>query len=260
MKLSRRLIPAFAMLLVSAVLMSTASFAWFSMRDTVTVNGMQVNAVSDAIFLEIAADGDSLTFGEQASAGIVGNGNGKLHPIAHVAFPETGAAISDIDPTDKQTWYYMYSDDPTSATGKGAQNFIENFEVGDKTYVVTKTFKVRVNSKAAADEAYNLHVSEIKFSEDIQNSGVKIIVAGANGIQEFAPNYAKNNEFVEVETPVTLVNTITSSASDNDEGVEITVYIYIDGTAESVKTETDITKIAATIDFKLKADVTRPST
>ena len=40
MKNTRKLIPAVVMLLVSAVLMSTASFAWFSMNKQVTATGM----------------------------------------------------------------------------------------------------------------------------------------------------------------------------------------------------------------------------
>ena len=44
MKLSRKLVPAIAMLLVSAVMLSTASFAWFSMNTTVSATGVQVQA------------------------------------------------------------------------------------------------------------------------------------------------------------------------------------------------------------------------
>lgn len=43
----KKLIPAFAMLLMSAVLLSTASFAWFSMNTVVTATNMQVKAVAD---------------------------------------------------------------------------------------------------------------------------------------------------------------------------------------------------------------------
>ena len=42
MKKFKKLIPALALLLVSAVLMSTASYAWFSMNNKVTVTGMEV--------------------------------------------------------------------------------------------------------------------------------------------------------------------------------------------------------------------------
>lgn len=44
MKKMRRLIPAIAMLLVSAVMLSTASFAWFTMNEAVTATGMNIQA------------------------------------------------------------------------------------------------------------------------------------------------------------------------------------------------------------------------
>ena len=46
MKKMRKLIPAFAMLMIAAVMMSTASFAWFTMNDTVTATGMEVKAIA----------------------------------------------------------------------------------------------------------------------------------------------------------------------------------------------------------------------
>ena len=48
MKNTRKLIPALAMLLLAAVMMSTASFAWFTMNDTVQASNMQVTAVAPA--------------------------------------------------------------------------------------------------------------------------------------------------------------------------------------------------------------------
>lgn len=48
MKKMRKLLPAFAMLLVSAVMMSTASFAWFSMGTTASATGMEVKAKADS--------------------------------------------------------------------------------------------------------------------------------------------------------------------------------------------------------------------
>ena len=46
MKNMRKLIPAIAMLLVSAVMMSTASFAWFSSSESAVATGMQVKATA----------------------------------------------------------------------------------------------------------------------------------------------------------------------------------------------------------------------
>ena len=46
MKKFRKLIPAFIMLLVSAILVSTATYAWFSMNTKVTVSSMTVKATA----------------------------------------------------------------------------------------------------------------------------------------------------------------------------------------------------------------------
>ena len=46
MKNARKLLPAIAMLLISAVMMSTASFAWFSVNTTATASGMSVTVAS----------------------------------------------------------------------------------------------------------------------------------------------------------------------------------------------------------------------
>ncbi|MBO4468359.1 MAG: hypothetical protein J5766_03570, partial [Clostridia bacterium] len=50
----KKLIPALCMLLVSAILLGTSTYAWFSMSTEVSATGMEVTAVSDAIFLEIS--------------------------------------------------------------------------------------------------------------------------------------------------------------------------------------------------------------
>lgn len=50
-KNARKLIPAVAMLLVSATMLSTASFAWFSMNENVTATGMQVKVDAPASLL-----------------------------------------------------------------------------------------------------------------------------------------------------------------------------------------------------------------
>ena len=64
MKMTRKLIPALVMLLVSAVMLSTASFAWFASNDTVAVNGMNVKVKSTAKFLEISKTSSSTGFGK----------------------------------------------------------------------------------------------------------------------------------------------------------------------------------------------------
>ena len=46
MKLSRKLAPAVALLLVSLFMITTTTLAWFSMNTVVTATGMQVTATA----------------------------------------------------------------------------------------------------------------------------------------------------------------------------------------------------------------------
>ena len=53
MKLSKRLIAAIGMLSLSAVMLVTSSFAWFSMNTNVSANGMTVTAQGEQVYLQI---------------------------------------------------------------------------------------------------------------------------------------------------------------------------------------------------------------
>ncbi len=57
MKNTRKLIPAVAMLMTSAVMMSTASYAWFSMNTKVTASGMNVVATTSKNLVITATTG-----------------------------------------------------------------------------------------------------------------------------------------------------------------------------------------------------------
>ena len=67
MKHTKKLIPAIGMLLLSACMLVTSTFAWFSMNENVTATGMNVVAKGDQVYLQIinpnnTKDGYSKTF------------------------------------------------------------------------------------------------------------------------------------------------------------------------------------------------------
>lgn len=88
MKKMRRLIPAIAMLLVSAVMLSTASFAWFTISTEAQATGMTVSAKASSSLLIInASEGtDSAETKFLNSTGIAtftGKGT-NLQPATHI--------------------------------------------------------------------------------------------------------------------------------------------------------------------------------
>ena len=64
--MTKRFLVAVCLLVVSATLLGSASFAWFSMNTNVNVDGIEVEAYSDALFLEIKGSGAEDTFGVSA--------------------------------------------------------------------------------------------------------------------------------------------------------------------------------------------------
>ena len=234
MKLTRKLIPAFAMLLVSAVLMSTASFAWFAMRDTVTASGMEVTASSDTIFLEIKGTEDT----DYSEAG-TNDLDATLKPVAHENWDDL-ADITDFDLVTAETydnWYYQYSDKVDDHDSNlTPKQYISAFT----NYVAVTTYSVKVTDAQTAN-GYDLYVSAINIEAD---AGIKVIIAGANGYQEFSA--ANNSTNIAFNADNILSDTVSTSAQT------ISVYIYIDGNDANVFTN-NVANLTGAVTFSLKA-------
>lgn len=94
MKKMRKLIPAFAMLMVSAIMLSTASFAWFSSNTKVTATGMQVQATSSGgLAIAVNATKDTAPADKSVYASSVNlatanewtNGSTRIQPVSNHA-------------------------------------------------------------------------------------------------------------------------------------------------------------------------------
>lgn len=126
----KKLIPAVAMLTTSAVMLSTATYAWFTMSREVEVTGIKLTATTPQtieISLGKATTGNTLTAGQEATApgadetlwshtaatGSVYKDFGKLIPASSVngfdmfytvKATENGKKVSDVDnPFNKAT-------------------------------------------------------------------------------------------------------------------------------------------------------------
>lgn len=143
----KKLIPAVAMLTTSAVMLSTATYAWFTMSREVEVTGIKLTATTPQtieISLGKATTGNTLTAGQEATApgtdetlwshtaatGSVYKDFGKLIPASSVngsdmfytvKATDNGKKVSDVDnPFNKATtaagWEFK-DDDKSAETG-----------------------------------------------------------------------------------------------------------------------------------------------
>jgi hypothetical protein len=239
MKLTRKLIPAMIMLLVSAVLMSTASYAWFAMNTNVTASGMEVKAKADSIFLEISGTKDKeVVEGETVDKwGTAGTNKqdavAELYPVAHNTF----TAVGDV--ATPGNWFYKYATEATSSTAaEGNGTPLQNSLTG---YVYVTTFKVRLNPNLV-QAAANLRVTDVDLPD---NTGISVVFASDTSFQEFKGDYAATQD--ENGNPVIDKVLLADMGKDVE---TITVYIYIDGANANVYTN-NAAKLFGEITFQL---------
>lgn len=224
----KKIIPALCMLLISAVLMGTSTYAWFSMNTTVSAKGMQVKAKAESKFLQIVnADTDFSDTIAQIEAEAV-NKTKDIRPTAAVK-EVTDDALTALDNTIAASaikWAEAFSADPNSSTKTGKYIDVTTPATADgatNLYTLINTFKVRMNPKTGISEATNLAVTGVTVTataaekEQLKAAVSVLFVCGENFV------LWKNGTFTTKVANNVLAATVGTDAT------EISVYIFFDG-------------------------------
>lgn len=223
MKNTRKLIPAVVMLLVSAVLMSTASFAWFSMNDEVTATGMDVTATTPAS-LEIAATSSGeWTYGVTLNKDVDG-----LHAITrynnawYVPGPKniielSGKAKYEIDDTyDGELTF----EDCWTEVDLNYLDGTEGAADGGTQYALTCDLFLRTNNgTATSGTAIKFNATASVSGDSDLKGGVKVYLKVGSTVYE-----------LDSTTPVTdttWIAPLTSAGADSS--IKVTVIVVYDG-------------------------------
>ena len=247
--MKKTILPALAMLIISAVMLSTASYAWFAMSTEVAVNNMNVSVTSDAANLVIAETADAITsntayntlkFDFAAEEAV------KLLPTAFDNKESDGATdITSASFTKDVTWYTMTSDDPTVSTGSGEKTYVPYANIGK--YALVKNFYIGVT--AGSNDMYQL-----KAKATIENAAsVNVLVVSTDlttGFQNFTTTVANYDGAIE------LADVITA-----DTPIAVSIYVYYNGNHRditSVNLSADAIKDAV-VSVKFTATTTNPN-
>ena len=158
MKKFKKLIPALCMLLVSAVLLGSSTYAWFSMNNKVTVTGMQVTTKVSSNLL-ISATNSEAGF----ENGLIQAVAGKLEPVSTVDakdFYWTATSNVKGDGDAKDDAYTKYDEtanlENTAAKKTAADTFFNanfGFSAADANNVVYGYLDYAFYLKATSTEA-----------------------------------------------------------------------------------------------------------
>lgn len=125
----KKLIPALSLLLISAMLLGTSTYAWFSMNNKVTVTGMEVRThVSDNLFVAKTT---------LAATGVVSDANYK----SFINDMDTTAKLLEpVSTVDGKAFFYTDSSTNVNANGSAKNTAFIAYAAGDafdKTYGAT---------------------------------------------------------------------------------------------------------------------------
>lgn len=206
----KKLIPAICMTLIAAVMLASSTFAWFSMNTSVTAEGMQVTAKTDNAYLIISAGTNLIGSDILANANV----NKSLYPVKPVG-ELTSGNIGSVT-----SWGTARSTSPDNANaGAEVTSLGEGETFGN--YVAKVSFMVGIVEDSGV-VANDLKLAGLTISD--LNDGITVVVVCGTNLYSHNANVAGGRE------------KLADAASVTKTGVQVDVYIYIDGSNENVKT------------------------
>lgn len=280
MKKLRKLFPAFAMLLVSATVLASTTFAWFSMNNKVTATGMEVTAKANTQYLivgdSVGGDGkvvnantDKTTIAMVKATGF-GTANGGdngvyVFPVSKV---EDLTAIKDTTgnritkytgtETDIEEGDYFTANSPKYDSVTGENNGISNVKkvnaefandtVDGKYFVKYTTYLgLAEGSEAISNKTLTVKLlNENDASATLDDSIRVVVVIG---------NETKTLDAGDLATGVDFTISIDNNAEDNaGKSVTVSVFLYIDGYETNVK-DSAVTSLTGKLGLEFTVDL-----
>ena len=257
---SKKIMASASMLLVSAMMLSSATYAWFSINKTVSVTGMQITANSNSTYLLIGSNDDGNdTLAEiqattnRTTACTIAAADSSAYPSKYKV---TGDSISGLDSATAVTntataavagnWYYRVADLPTASGSTTPATVLTSANFAN--YVKHKT--VYVTLSAGSQAAENLRVSAATIASNGSATGdnttftpVKVLVTTATAA-------------VELDSTTTSSNTVLATSVTDQAVIPVDIWIYYDGSDEAVYTNNIANLDGATVNLTFSVDYT----
>lgn len=242
----KRLIPAFAMLLIAAMLMGTSTFAWFSMNNRVTASTISITATSDLPYLVIS-ETETGTYDTNAAAMVLdpvaATALKPVIPLNHdgdnlVSYYASAAdrlASTTTTPAAAAAnaagvlWGTTTSSDPAEVQASNVTDLVAAADLDEYVQVSELWFKVL----AADQPGANLECKSVTFNSNTNNikTAARVLIVSESGNwQLFNFSNGATVSTASDDSGAALISSVTTTAQ------KVTVFFYFDGTESSVYT------------------------
>lgn len=248
MKLTKKLFPAIGMLLLSACMLVTSTFAWFAMNENVTATGMSVTAKGDQVYLQIVAGKSTPQDGETPAVNVWENMDGKHTPPVSATTLQSSEVlpvnvVQSINSQNKKevvdfgtdgdyaTMVWVTNVGTDNANGAASTEYTNVSSADNGKYYIHNTFSIRLDPTAGADVAKKaLTIQSIETSataDAFQGCLNVLVVSTINGVK-YAQIWDYNestDEFSKAKGSAAL----SADPFSDDYDAVIDVYVFFNG-------------------------------
>ena len=254
MKKFKKLIPAFCAMLVSAAMLGTSTYAWFSVNKEVTATDMSVTAVADTQYFLISTTADfsakqlstNLTAAQMTQKGI--DNEAKVYPAAYgtvdTLIPDKSWYTANVD-TDGTN--IVKATKIEAPAGEGKKVYQNN------QYFVGYSFYVGL-AENSADYNDPLKVLAVNSDKGAKIAAVQFQAMTGSTEPTGAGEFLPVEDTTETSTTGGLASTQKyelSATATSKKCVKITVYVFIYGGADNIKNGS--TQLTGTVGIKVGA-------
>jgi hypothetical protein len=255
-----KIVSAAAMLAVSASMLGTSTYAWFSMNKDVTVTGLQMQAKSEDGIL-IAAY----------------TNNGATAPVANAFtdnadaynLPTTGAELLPTFTNDGANWYHNWSKEYNDGQVYGDDGYTVATNSGSTVYYLMNKFQLKSVTAAKAVYVKKVEVSSPN-SPGYYDDSIRVLIKMGSTVQIFNKDgtawtaetaEAATNASDAISTDVTASPTVVNSGiatigTAGTTGTDVEIYVYYDGEDPACKSANIASFDTATIKVTFTSDQT----
>ena len=274
MKKFKKLIPAFCAMLVSAAMLGTSTYAWFSVNKKVEANGMSVTAQANTQYFVVlnSIDGGFTAEGKtetttttlkNPTAGGIGGNSDKVYPAAYTT-EKLSLASGTGTGVEANNWY-------TGGVFADKEMNNENSQFTTLTTLGTDeaaTFTTKTEYFVAYTFYVGLADKTDSCSAKLQFTATTTDATNAAKIAGFTVEYSETGSAVKYtsyagKTTETVTTTdafkfVAKNGDTNAKYVTVTVYVYIDGRdaeimSKNLKADGNAAKLTGSIGVKVDA-------
>ena len=207
MKHTKKLIPAIGMLLLSACMLVTSTFAWFSMNESVTATNMSVKAKGDQVYLQIinptSATESQKAFvnGAAQTSADATLQSSEILPVNVVNAIDTQDAKKVVAYKGDGTLVWVTNIGESTAVGTAKTVYSDVTSTANTTngkYFLKNTFQIRLDPTAGATAASDpLEIASIttNTTADAFQACMNVLVVATYGTGETAKSFGQVWEF-----------------------------------------------------------------